>query len=428
MEAKRSLGVRVLPVWTGVALSSPFLADLIGWRLSITLVIPWLFLCFVARPKLEFIPPILALLGLVAAHLVALALSETPFAMKSLRDITLSCLLIAIAATASRATFQSITRGFFLSVIAVGVCAATIGLLKHGLQDRGYLLGPFIAACPGQYPQGSNLCTDYNLLGMLLLVSMTGAATWRAGLRSKFSLLLLTILIAAGLTVGSRRFLLLLPVFFLGWAWIEIRTSGTSSLRTEVPVMAAVLLGAWALVSLVTAPEIYETYRFGKRPLTVLFNTEGESASPPNRAYPGVIAATILSEGLSTRMDRWQLGANLVLEKPILGHGFYYHDAFSHRFNGRLGVRDYPHLPLLSAGVLGGVGLMGIVLWLYIRLGLLALLSSRSVVTSGAPLAFILTSGVAIISGDTIFSIPQWIAMALLLAICTSNYKIIRDR
>jgi hypothetical protein len=99
--------------------------------------------------------------------------------------------------------------------------------------------------CPGRYPQGSNLCNDYNILGMQWLVAAVGVYVWRAKEKSIIQIAILCIIIAAGLTVGSRRFILLLPLLIAGWKWITWKYFDAYAFRREIIVTAATLLSVW---------------------------------------------------------------------------------------------------------------------------------------------------------------------------------------
>jgi hypothetical protein len=162
---------------------------------------------------------------------------------------------------------------------------------------------------------------------------------------------------------------------------------------------------------MVTAPQTFEKYRFNNQKFTVLMgpsNAETTEASKkfsaPNRAYLNVIAQTITNDGAGSRLDRWRLGAETFRSSLFVGQGFSYHRVFAERFVGGKFL-DHPHLPLLSEGIIGGILLFMVTGAIYVYLLFVAVTSSRTTILSGAPLAFILASGVAGISGDTLFPI-----------------------
>ncbi|WWT40003.1 hypothetical protein [Nostoc phage Nsp-JY10] len=410
----------VSEMWAGVALSSPFLADLLGWKVAALLFLPWLIASASRRPKLSFPVPVIALVGLLLVHALALATTSTPFSAVLIRDAVIASFLIAVAISVDGAFYKQCAKGFFYSVVTVASASACLGLLKLGLQDRGYLLGFIVNSCPGQYPQGSNLCTDYNLMGMLWLVGLSGAAASRVKKKNLAPLLLMVLIMAAGLTVGSRRFLVLLPAFIIGWLWMCIAADGMKALPKEVAAVLAVGALSWLAIAIVADPENFERFRFGKEPFTVIGGGSGGSA--PNRAYPEVIGQTIFSDGLGSRLDRWKLGLELFASRPWTGYGFAYHEIFSDRFVGGRFI-DHPHMPLLSYSLIGGAGLFFVVLLLYAGLGIGAIRSPQEVVVTGIPVAFILATGIAFISGDNLFSIPQWLAIGLAFIVAANGWK-----
>jgi hypothetical protein len=111
--------------------------------------------------------------------------------------------------------------------------------------------------------------------------------------------------------------------------------------------------------------------------------------------------------GAGARIDRWKLGAQGL---TIAGSGFDYHTEFSCKFTKCREV-DYPHMPVISEWLIGGVvaGLAAIGFYA----GLLwAAWRRRAVIPTAA---LLVTMPYSLISGDTLFSLPQMMAVGMVV-------------
>lgn len=432
ITSTKGLGGQSLTVWqayaTGVALATPFLAKTSGWSLAFPFLLPWLLLTVIVRPRINVSLVGVLFLGLIAWHSLAQFIAPSEFASSTHRDSIKALILIAIASTVQER--DRVIAGFSIFVLTTGLATALIGLLKLFLQDRGFLLAPILNWCPGQYPQGSNLCGDYNLLGLTWLCALAVLVADRLRSSKVISLVLMVPLIAAGLAVGSRRFLLLLPLLMILLPMLVWHLRSFSQAVLEGVKIAAVFGVSWVALSLIAAPEEFEKFRFGDQPYSVLLDFEAtkngssaETGDPagslsvrsPNRAYPDVIMGTIDEGSLNSRIDRWRFGLATFAATPFLGNGFSYHEAFSERFvQGRF--LDYPHLPLLSQALIGGLPLLLIGLAAYVVLSLSALSAMWTGQAVGVGIMFVLASAVAMISGDTMLSIVTWVTVSPTLA------------
>lgn len=414
--------------YSGAALASPFLADITSWKIAGLLLVFWLFSGGVRFESLLSLPrrPLIVLpAAILAVHATAIVTTHTPFADAVVRELLLASALVTIAA-ASKVDVQFV-RGFFAVIIGTALGAALLGLVKLGLQDRGFLLYFIAQACPVQYPQGTSLCGDYNVLGMLWMVAIAGAVTWRIRDGSSLSLVIITLLMAAGIGVGSRRFILLAPVIILAWLGLSFYIRGWKQAVSEAAIIALVGASSWILIGSVSAPESYERFRFGTETMTVL-GAPSEQAEAlanaiarPNRAGAEVIASTIDDQALGSRVEKWALGVELALERPM-GMGYAYHSLFADTFvQGKF--RDHPHLPIISAALIGGLPLFIMTLAYYLCLFWLTIRATKATHLTAMPLAFILATSVCFISGDAIFSIPQWMSVSLALSLVSCSPK-----
>ncbi len=239
------------------------------------------------------------------------------------------------------------------------------------------------------------------------------------------SFVLMVPLISAGLAIGSRRFLLLLPLLIVILPVLVWHFRSFSQAVLEGVGIAVVFGVSWVTLSLIAAPEEFEKFRFGEESFTVIFDFwEAQSGAMlqgvylPNRAYPDVILGTIDQNSLDSRIERWKFGIEQFRSAPFWGGGFNYQELFSERFVKGTFL-DYPHLPLMSEALIGGVPLFLLGLAIYVLLSLGAARSIWSGEAVGLGLMYIGASGVAIISGDTMLSISIWVTVSLTLAAVT---------
>jgi hypothetical protein len=458
-----------------LALATPFLADLISWKIAGLLFIPWALHVALIKPRIrncELSLFSVAVISLIAIHLFAVSFSETPFARQVVKDILIAATLLLVLFTVDRRGEAAI--GFFGVVSVYGSLVALAGLTKLALQDRGYLIQFIIDQCPQQYPQGASLCGDYNLTGMMWLLAATGLIIFHVNSRKLWPLLLLVVVMSAGLLAGSRRFLLLMLLLPVFWAIAEFTRRATIKVAGNFAVkVITISVAALAVVKLASAPEEFERFRFGDEKYTVLSLGSLWSKSPaapepvtvqsPNRAYPEVIAGTINDVDIETqrstpeanesplsevspvdspapeiqsndvgaqiaeedapasRLDRWNFAFDLIRKNPIVGSGFAYHEMFSCKFVNCKFI-DYPHMTIASewliAGILGAV--LGLLFFVSLLVGAFKL--GTLGMTSAASIAVVFTMPYSLISGDTILSTPHLIATGVLLeCICTKR-------
>jgi hypothetical protein len=134
-------------------------------------------------------------------------------------------------------------------------------------------------------------------------------------------------------------------------------------------------------------------------------------------ADPLSILATLRFEdmfGFSSRVERWNVGSDLLFENGwLLGTGFSYHKVFSCRFFDCASF-DYPHFPLMSEWLIGGIlGEIAAIIFL-IMVFWSIWQSGRKGWKSGSTVLILAVMPYSMLSGDTLFSIPQFIALCLL--------------
>lgn len=403
--------------WGGAAMASPFYAEFFSWRWVVLLAVPFFLYSLLFRSKLNKLPlaviPMILLLGL---HGASLFFTTTPFVGLVVKDLVIASFLLFSFVLAD----EDMQVGFFSFLIPLALVTATVGLLKAALLDRGYLIGLVADSCI-YYPAGSSLCVNYNNLAFMWLVAALGC------MRTRFWWAV-PILVAAGALSSSRRFIVLM--IFLPFFWILLQ--GWSA---TVKVIFAVLLSA-LLINVVSDSESFERFRFGGEPYKVL-SLNGVLASGDmslNRSTPEAMLGTITggdvsinrstpeamlgtmadgSLGASSRLEFWALGASMVSWWP---QGWSYHEVFSCKFSSCSDFH-YPHMTIISEWIIGGV-LFALVAIAFFGWPFLQIIMARQLF---AAVLFFLAVPYALISGDTVLSLPGCVSCMLVALSSVKN-------
>lgn len=419
----------------GIGFSAFFIRDVMPapWsKFSFLLFLPLLLhlgINGIKRSDFVRIPAIAWLLvGIAALHVFGLMISDTAH-----RTNVLYGVLVAVFATVfflvSRepaVDHRNMVAGFFDALIPLAVAFAALALVKTALLDRGLLFG-FLAANPQEYPRGSSLRSDYNLFGMAMIVAAIGLVRVLCertvdGKNLFGPIAGLAIITTVIVLTGSRRTLLGLFIIPLYWM-VLVASTYRSKKYFSVTLAAAASIAAltFILVGMVQHSPKVTTYRV----LDWQYAAGQEKPSKPeipaamslSDSRPEVILSTMKPEyafGFQTRIDRWKLAKQMIAEQGWRPGGFYYHEIFGCRFVS-CNTLDYPHMPLMSEWLIGGVvgGVVGAALYAVIFLTIW-LAGMRGWETGITPTA-IAVIPFSLISGDTLFSIPQLLVAALLL-------------
>lgn len=381
----------------GVAMAAPFYADFFSWRWVALLAAPLFVVLLMRRERLKRPPlEILPFVVLLALHVIALVFSHTVFSGQVVKDLVIASFLLAVFVIAGK----DMLSGFFSALIPLALGTALLGLLKAGLLDRGYLIGFILDGCSA-YPAGSALCVNYNNLGFLWLVAALGC------IRTRFWWCI-PFLLAAGALSSSRRFILLMG--FVPVIWILIQG------RPALIRLLGVVIATGFLLFFIPDASSFENFRHGATPYKVLeFNGEvsrENNEARINRSGPAVMLGTMADGtlGTSTRLDFWRLGASMVSWAP---QGWRYHEVFSCTFSPCTDFH-YPHMPVISEWLIGGAlfALVGIAFYAW---PFWLLLRERHLLPV---VLFVLAMPYALISGDTVFSLPICIS-CMLVALST---------
>ncbi|MGB3290149.1 MAG: hypothetical protein WBA83_12830 [Burkholderiaceae bacterium] len=394
--------------WGGVAMAAPFYAEFFSWFWVAFMAVPLLFIVISQRIKIKYPPVAIApMVSLLFLHVVALMYSETKFEHQVIKDVVTSTFLLVIYFL----TDEDAIDGFFIAIIPLGVISALAGLIKAALLDRGYLIGAILENCY-YYPAGSALCVNYNNLGLLWLVAILGCLKKRWWW-------FLPILVASGLLSSSRRFIVL--VAFLPFVWILVEGKATIVKAAFVTALTTLL------VYTVTNPNSFEKFRFGKEPYTIIFSLKSDtpkSTSPIsapdsengydtgliisiNRSNPTAMLGTMTDGTLGTasRLSSWKLAFSNLSWLP---QGWAHHKLFSCSFS-RCSEFHYPHMSIMSEWLIGGV-LFGLVAIIFYAWPLGLIIRQKSLVHITLIMGAMPYS---LLSGDTVFSLPIYIASML---------------
>ncbi len=392
----------------GLALTAPFIADALPWKFwAIVVVVPLALHVLRFGVVRKHLTPLMVVTGLlVVSHLIQLVFTPTPFARDVLRDMVPAGAACGIWLCARPQDRAKAIDGFFTTIVAVAVLAAVLGLLKFSLLASGIIIPWLIDRCGVGYPQGAALCGDYTLFGLLLTAGAIGILRRAAtkGRLGVFGILALTLIVAGIALSGSRRAMALAPMIPIYWCILAYRAG---QLACALPGVVLIIVVA----GLSAAPIATDI------PLT---NADGVPASRniviTHRSLTS-LTGTIRPEtafGFDTRLDRWNLAGDFIRQAPLAGVGFAYHEVFSCRFVGCAHI-DYPHAPLLSEWMIGGVVGLSLALTFYGLIGWGLWSAGLAGWASGVSPLTLVTFATTAISGDTLLSLPHMLIMGLVI-------------
>ncbi len=402
-------------------------------------------------------------IAIVWIHMMSYIVGPTEYGGRVFVDMAAALVAVGLLLAASQSADSSeLTKGFWGVMIPAGALIMVIALVKYILLENGYVLRMLMYECGVDYPRGTNLCSDYNLFGIVVVAASIGFITnIFQGAKSKRVQLIMLISMALFVAVysGSRRIYISIPVLIINYIAcgiyyrVQIReitivgmmilgstvslffvfgsfgqnivkigedyviganedsnavktTALVSILEPGVPAFTELLAVAKAeAVADTEAPSLIES-AFAGEPLLIPKVDPGTlyQSIDPNEAF-----------GLQSRIERWRFGWELIKENGyIAGSGFAYHKPFSCRFVN-CEYMDYPHAALISAWIYGGIVGIVIILGLYMYLLTSMLQAGWKGIMSGATPMVLVIAPSTLISGDTILSIPHFIISACLL-------------
>lgn len=292
-------------------------------------------------------------------------------------------------------------------------------------------------------PPGSSLRGDTSLFGLSMLVAglevvVNSLEKKTTRFRIFCQVIALALIMACGMVTESRRFLVLSVLIPSVWLIRRLTATPGSDLKKSallpiVGLVCAIGILFWAIYSPVPVETGKVLHIPGTSQGSVAVKSDTSSTAQENKpADPNLtVRKTDLgmifrlfgtlganqSYGLESRIEKWQLGMNLLTNHTwLLGMGFSYHEIYSCRFVDCSFI-DYPHFPILSEWLVSGIAgafVAVAIYFIYFFLFQSIWRSRREGWTSGSSAMVLAVLPYSLISGDTLFSIPQFIMVCLL--------------
>lgn len=306
-----------------------------------------------------------------------------------------------------------IIEGFSKVILFVSIALAVLGAAKYIMSLNGVRLD-FLKGNSQLYPWGTSLVGDYNFYSLTLFIGgfitlrywVCSTSSLRAGLYGG----IFTVLFCVALLAGSRRFWVVSPILFGVYLYYINRVSKGLNIKLK-----------WRdfIAGVVVVLLFLSGYRYISNPVCIDSVDKVECLSHASQ-IDSRSAEFIQSKGVSgvpSRTERWMHVFNGEITAKLLGGGFGYRKDYGCLFN-KCKVDDYPHAPILSAFLYGGLvaAFLTAALFFYALFIAYQLIKSRSIF---ADLAFGLVAVVIFssVSGDTLFSLPVFFSM-LIIARC----------
>ena len=251
------------------------------------------------------------------------------------------------------------------AMLCVGLFVGALGVYKLSLfLSTRQTLDFVLVANNGAYPWGTSLLSDYNFYSLTVLVAILSAlflTTYVRRLGQSILGLLIVFLFVVGILAGSRRFWLIAPLIMVVQSLWMVSRCGVRRYSVVFGVLLSCFIGLPAVIYVV-ANDLFEllfstAWDFQFRVLTLL-NSD-------------------IAFGMAPRVEQWVFAIDrLDGFVPWFGNGFDYMHRFSCQF-GECGEGGYPHMPILSAYLYGGViaAVLACVLLVYLTLAGWKLLS-----------------------------------------------------
>lgn len=398
----------------------------IGWFFWLVLILvivqaAWLRLKHSVSPSL-FASPTGWTLTLVTAT-VAYGLFKTsgPASLEVWKDMARGIaflialgLLSQLEAVHGKAAKPLVIEKFSNYLVAVAFVCGIAGYFKHIALLAGYCTDLIAPNCPQKYPWGTSLVGDYNFFALTLLFgALATLHKWATAENFRHSLgwsAVLGVILFSGTHAGSRRFWIIAPIAIAtGIALIWLRHRQSVAFGRLFPRLVLGIACSWAILQtgvwILTMPD---------PPSTGLMESRVHSLADHAESY-----------GLSARLERWRYALSLIdLRTFFEGAGFSYRSALGCHFIDCT-VEDYPHLPLLSALLYGGIGAA---LATLACIAVASLKAWRALNQDSRPdlgISMIVCLIFISISGDTLLSVPAFLATLLTLSFTSRTVEAI---
>ncbi len=267
----------------------------------------------------------------------------------------------------SAAEMARLVRTAAIVMLLIGIFVSVVGAYKFWLfVSAGEQLAFIVSASGSEYPWGTSLVTDYNFYALTIIAAILSglflAADARPGVQSLLAFCIVFMFVV-GILAGSRRFWLVAPVFVLAQCSWMVYRRGIVRNGALLGTLLLCLVGL-PVVLYVLASDVFEiviaiAWDFQYR-LSTMFDSD-------------------TGFGMGSRFGIWSFAIDrLEGSVPWFGDGFDYIGRFSCEF-AQCGGAGYPHMPILSGYLYGGVlaAIANFALYVYITVAGLKALSYR---------------------------------------------------
>jgi O-antigen ligase/polysaccharide polymerase Wzy-like membrane protein len=429
------MGKLLLP-FIGIFLATPLIAQSIpllgriSWAFLLVLAIVF---CFWAHKlsnwswrHINFL--VLLLLLTAAFYFYGILITEEGVSLSIWKGFLRGCCFIMLAIIVTglldgedgAGKAKVVLQWFMASAAFIAILAAVLGAIKYSLLLDSIYIEIIAKHSSTSYPWGTSLLRDSNFFSLTLLVGAivmlqywSKARTWK---KTLFWALMIGLVIGVGIYAGSRRFWILTPLMLV--AHLIFTAFRLSSVDYKKKLFVLVM---GLIISIQVLTGIFSGH-FSLRSLTESISQENQTQNVTLGLNYGARLESLLDKesgyGANPRIERWRYALELSKADTMwLGDGFSYRTKFGCKFLDCKG-EDYPHNALLSALLYGGVLAM---LVIFVLVGysfysaLVLLWAPNGSIEIG--LSMISTMMFTIISGDTFFSMPVFLAMLILTRI-----------
>lgn len=309
-----------------------------------------------------------------------------------------------------RARLQRFLTRYIWALFCVGLTAGAIGLYKFHALLNGQTVAFVADAAGASYPAGTSLVADYNFYSLTILAAMLCGVHLLVETRNYLvKSLLMTALIglgAAGLLSGSRRFFIATPILIVMAMLLALRRRG---LRVTITALGAGLVPLVAVGAL-----IYVAYG----PIDWAAITTGWALNER------LLGAVNLGTSLSSRFVRWEFAIGLLDGwTPWVGRGFDYLRIYGCEFSA-CSQPNYPHNPLISSMLIGGLAGLASTLLL---LGYVFVVAARTLrertPAATASLVLLATFLFVSISSNSILSVKAFLTATLACVVVIESLR-----
>ena len=303
-------------------------------------------------------------------------------------------------------------------ILTAGFIGAILGLFKFFMIKFEHKIS-ILNNSLGEYPLGTSLVTDYNFYALSLLITLLIAIRfWINSDDTKKALFygcIFSVVINAGIFAGSRRFLASAAPVLLILLFTVFIKENESFKKLKWKELFSTLLITTVLIhgGLYLSDSECQRGKLGCSGLNGISQLEHRVES--------LIKPSI--QTVSPRVERWFYAFEII--KPsqlLLGSGFSYRKEFGCKFND-CKIDDYPHAPILSALLYGGViGFLSTLACFFYALVTAYQILTRHSSHADLALGLIATTIFVFISGDSLLSMPVFLSM-LLISRCVVSFK-----